>query len=196
MKRGLGCSLLLCGLLAACGGDCTQATSWTSVAEDALDAAQKTQRAAAFQAKDAVFQQLSGALTSTIRESGPAAAIAVCRTQAQEIAARVSGELKVTIGRTSFRLRNASNKPPAWAASLVAAEHPDNAYLAAPDGTLGVLLPIRLQNACLTCHGEPETIAVDVRTTIQDLYPGDGAMGFEQGDLRGYFWIEVPPPSE
>jgi len=189
---------LLCAslLLTACGRDCSQTAAWAPVAEDALDAAQKTQRAAAFEAKDAMFKQLSGALMGAIQESGPAAAIGVCQSVAPEIAARVSEERGVTIGRTSFRLRNAENTAPAWAAALVDAQHADNAYLASPDGSLGVLLPIRLQNPCMTCHGDPASVADDVKTKIESLYPDDQAMGFAQGDLRGYFWIEVPAASE
>ncbi len=183
-------------LLAACGGDGSESTAWTPVAEDALDAAQNAQRAWAFQAKDAMFEELSGTLMGAIRDSGAAEAIDVCRCEAPQIATRVSKEQGVTIGRTSFRLRNPKNTPPAWAASLVEAQAADNAYVVGADGRLGVLLPIRLQNPCLTCHGDPASVADDVKAQIERWYPDDEALGFAQGDLRGYFWIEVPAASE
>lgn len=188
---------VLCGLLllAACGGE-EVGTSWTSVAEDALDDAQKGQRATAFRAKDAMFKELSGALMGAIKAEGPAAAINVCRCEAPQVATRVSKKEGVTIGRTSFRLRNAKNTPPAWAKALVDAQAADNAYVAGSDGSLGLLLPIRLQAPCLTCHGDPAKIADDVRAEIERWYPDDRATGFAQGDLRGYFWIEVPRATE
>lgn len=192
--------LLCClGLFVAACGDCEDrhdARSWVPVAEDALDGAQKTQRVAAFEAKDAMFKELSGALMGAIRDGGPAAAIDVCRREAPQVAMRVSKEHGVVIGRTSFRLRNAKNAPPAWAESLVADATADNAYAAGSDGTLGLLLPIRLQNACLTCHGDPAAIPDEVRSELERWYPDDQATGFAQGDLRGYFWIEVPAKNE
>ena len=139
-----------------------------------------------------MFAELSGALMGAIETDGPSAAINVCRCEAPQVAKRISKQHGVEIGRTSFRLRNAKNTPPAWARALVDAEVGENAYASGSDGRLGVLLPIRLQNPCLTCHGDAAAIAEDVRAEIERWYPDDEAMGFKQGDLCGYFWIEVP----
>lgn len=54
------------------------------------------------------------------------------------------------------------------------------------------MLPIKLKKACLTCHGPADTIAADVKSKLAELYPTDDATGFSEGDLRGWFWIEVP----
>ena len=196
MKTQLVSALLVAFLLAGCGRPCEDGVAWTPVEEDALDTTQNMQRANAFAAKDLMFKQLSGALMKAIQESGPAAAIGVCREQAPSIATSVSEKTGVRIGRTAFKLRNAENTPPAWAASLVEAQHADNAYRVAPDGRLGVFLPIRLQQPCLTCHGDVSKIADDVKAQIDELYPDDQAMGFAQGDLRGWFWVEVPAPAQ
>jgi hypothetical protein len=32
----------------------------------------------------------------------------------------------------------------------------------------------------------------EVKQTLAKEYPDDQATGFEEGDLRGWFWIEVP----
>ena len=40
---------------------------------------------------------------------------------------------------------------------------------------------------CLQCHGT--AIAPPVAEKLAELYPGDKATGFEQGDLRGAFVI-------
>ena len=184
-------------LLAACGGDEGRPLAWSPVAEDALDAAQKTQRATAFRAKDAMFKDLSGALMGAIRERGPAAAIDVCRGEAPAIAARIAEREKradrpYLVPAAQCR----RTRRPCGPARSSRGSGPTTRTLAATDGSLGVLLPIRLQAACLTCHGDPAAVAADVRAEIERWYPDDAAMGFAQGDLRGYFWIEVPTPAE
>jgi hypothetical protein len=42
------------------------------------------------------------------------------------------------------------------------------------------------------CHGPREMIADEVQTALSAHYPEDRAVGFSEGDLRGWFWIEVP----
>ena len=55
------------------------------------------------------------------------------------------------------------------------------------------MLPILLQPECEMCHGEPAAVAEEVRARIDEHYPDDQALGFTAGDLRGWFWVEVPP---
>jgi hypothetical protein len=43
---------------------------------------------------------------------------------------------------------------------------------------------------CLTCHGS--NIKLNLRTRINELYPEDKAYGFEIGDIRGAFTIQIP----
>jgi cytochrome c553 len=54
------------------------------------------------------------------------------------------------------------------------------------------LLPIRLVALCATCHGDATTIPAPVQERLAALYPQDQATGFRDGDLRGWFWVEVP----
>ena len=49
-----------------------------------------------------------------------------------------------------------------------------------------------MQAACLACHGPAEQIAPDVKELLAREYPSDQATGFQEGDLRGWFWVEVP----
>jgi hypothetical protein len=131
-------------------------------------------------------------LKSEIAANGHEAAIAVCRDRAPEIASEVSREKELRIGRTSYRLRNPGNAPPPWARDLVRRRVEEPRYLLGPGGTLAALLPIRLQEACLACHGPAESIPEGVREALAASYPEDRATGFEAGELRGWFWIEVP----
>jgi len=118
-------------------------------------------------------------------EKGPAAAIEVCRTEADGVRMR----------RTSHRLRNPANEAPRWVAPIVATWTAADAertpvVVALPDDRAGYVEPIMVQPMCLACHGE--TLAEDVAARIATLYPADQATGFSVGDFRGVFWVEFP----
>ncbi len=188
-------SLILAVLAAGLPGcgtkDGAEQGAWTEVAEADLTPAQEQQLEHALEARKVLFSRLSAELKDTMQESGPVAAIAVCKDSAPRIARAVSEEQGLQIGRTSFKLRNPSNVPPNWAEPVVERQASDPVYLAGPSGELGVLLPIRAQGACLTCHGGEEDVPSEVRAAVANLYPEDEATGFAAGDLRGWFWIEV-----
>jgi hypothetical protein len=163
------------------------------VAVPEMTSQQATQRDQALAARDDLSAQLSGRLVDALATQGPAAAIAVCAEEAPRIAAQISESRGVAIGRTSFRLRNPRNTPPAWATDLVRRRVVEPVFLT--DGQrLAALLPIRLQAACLTCHGPAEDIAPEVRQALAANYPQDRARDFREGALRGWFWVEVPAP--
>lgn len=144
-------------------------------------------------ARDDLFGQLMTRLQAAIEQQGTASAISVCQQEAPKIARAVGEARGLSIGRTSWKLRNPKNLPPAWATALVEARTEGPSALAHPDGRLGALLPIRLKEQCLTCHGAAEAIPAEVRTALKARYPDDQATGFAEGDLRGWFWVEVPP---
>jgi hypothetical protein len=118
-------------------------------------------------------------------------AISVCSKEAPQIAEQISQEHRLQIGRTSFRLRNTDNKPPAWAKQLVANRASEPTYLT-QEGKLAALLPIRIQAPCPVCHGPEDTIQSRVKDALLDHYPKDQATDFRGGDLRGWFALEVP----
>ena len=143
-------------------------------------------------AKDALFKKLSGRLMETMTGEGPVAAIGVCKTEAPEIAKAVSEEYGLTIGRTGVRLRNSTNLPPRWSRQLVESQTDTPTFVTLSGGSAAALLPIKLQAQCLMCHGPKEQIAPDIQTQLGKLYPDDEATGFQEGELRGWFWIELP----
>jgi hypothetical protein len=157
-----------------------------------LSPKQEQQKQVAIAAKDAMFEKLSGTLMSAIESDGPAQAIDVCKVAAPAIGEQVKRDFGVEIGRTSFKLRNITNAGPDWAASFVEAKTEEPAFVELPDDALGVLLPIMLKQKCTLCHGDHETLQEDVRAALDLHYPNDAATGFRKGDLRGWFWVEVP----
>ncbi|MCA9175444.1 MAG: DUF3365 domain-containing protein [Planctomycetales bacterium] len=180
----------------------------TEPAEQATDAKAKadttpapsdagtTAKERALAAKNALFTKLSSRLVEAMSSGGPAAAIQVCSQDAVKIAAVVSESQGVRIGRTSFKLRNPRNAPPEWTVPFVEQRVAEPQFVELPDGNTGALLPIKLQTACLACHGPEDTIASDVKAKLAELYPEDQATGFHDGDLRGWFWVEVPASND
>lgn len=167
--------------------------AWQPVAVTDMTPEQKAEQQKCEEAVKAMAGRLMGELTTALDSGGPTGAIEVCRTRAPEIAAAISNQYGLLIGRTSFRLRNPANAPPEWAAKLVADRVSEPTWLAGPNGRLGGLLPIRLKAECGMCHGPREQIAPEVLSTLEESYPDDAATGFKVGDLRGWFWVATPP---
>jgi hypothetical protein len=168
------------------------AVPWPQLEPYDMTETQKAQHELALGAVNALMVELMGELTAALDSGGPAGGIAVCRNQAPFIARRVSEQYGVDIGRTSFALRNPSNQPPPWAEPLVVERIDEPVFVAGPTGQFGALLPIRLKAECQMCHGQADEIADEVQAAIAEHYPQDDAIGFQSGDLRGWFWIEVP----
>jgi hypothetical protein len=169
------------------------AVDWQPVAPIDMSATQKAQNELVVVATNALMAELLGELEAALGSGGGRAGIETCREKAPMIAARVSEQYGLRIGRTSDRLRNPGNAPPAWALRQVAERTAEPTFLAGPGGELGALLPIRLKAECQMCHGPVEAIDEEIRQAIADVYPDDRAVGFVEGDLRGWIWVEAPP---
>jgi mono/diheme cytochrome c family protein len=178
-------------LIASCGGS-TGTSPWRTLAQKDFDVAQERQYEQALTARSAMFGALMSRVSAEMAASGPAGTVQVCSEAAPEIAAAIAEEHGVRIGRTSWKLRNPSNVAPAWAAELLADRPAEERSAAGPEGQLGVTLPIHLNANCLVCHGEAAELAPEVREALAAHYPEDNATGFADGDLRGWFWVEVP----
>jgi len=166
---------------------------WVRLAPEEMTEQQQQLRTQGTEAVQAMASRLMGELHEALDERGPDGAIEVCSMRAPEIAATVSNEFGLLIGRTSFRLRNPSNMPPEWAEGLVSERVEGPVWLEGPGGTVAGMMPIRLKPECEMCHGPTAQIAEEVQTALAEMYPQDVATGFQDGDLRGWFWVEVPP---
>jgi hypothetical protein len=167
-------------------------SGWTVVSADELSEAQLAQQRRGLDAVQAMAGSLMGELVTALDEDGPDGAIEVCSMRAPEIAAVVSNEYGVVLGRTSHRLRNSSNLPPEWAANLVRDNVAEPTWLVGPEGRLAGLLPIQTKAECGMCHGPREELADEVIAKLDEYYPDDEAVGFSEGDLRGWIWVEAP----
>lgn len=165
---------------------------WQLTAADDLDEAGRLQLERARAAQRDLGRELMAELGAAMDAGGPTAAIEACRQVARQRTVEVGERHGLRLGRTSKQLRNPANTAPAWARELVVSERTEATLLVSPDGRLGVLEPIRLQPQCEMCHGRPSAIAEEVQTILAETYPEDQATGFAAGDLRGWFWFEVP----
>lgn len=165
------------------------------------DALPKSLQAAHAKA-DAAMSKLQATLQARVAEmmasGGPTATINVCRVEAPERTGEVAKAEGLELGRTSARLRNPANAPRDWAKGWVeanagkkAAEVKGRVFRLA-GGRIGVLRPIPVGAPCLSCHGPKEKVAPEVAATLAQHYPNDAAVGFAEGDLRGFFWAELP----
>lgn len=153
------------------------------------------QAAKAEAAIGALRAKLLTRVTEVMGQDGPQKAIEVCSTEAVALTAQIGREQGVELGRTSFRVRNPANAPRAWAAETVNAAAGLKAADARPalfdlGDRVGVLQPMPVGAVCVTCHGAQ--LEPGIAEAVKARYPDDRATGFAEGDLRGFFWAEVP----
>jgi len=182
----LALALLLCGCPGPGGGAPTPQP--TRGAQERPD----PRRAQAMEAAKALGEQLKARLGQAIQEGGLGAGIETCKVAAPAIGTKLSGERSLRLGRTSFKLRNPANAVPTWAQAEVDARRETPSFSEGPDGTLRALLPIRMAGLCVACHGPRESLSQEVQEALAQRYPEDRATGFGEGELRGWFWVEVP----
>ena len=179
--------------LAAAGSDVEPA----AYAPGAVPAELRPAVSRAEAAVQSLQKKLQARLAQSMAAGGPQAAIAVCRDDAPRLAAETAGETGLRLGRTSDRLRNPRNAAPPWASPYVQAAAGRAAAGVEPvvvdlGTSVGVLVPIAVGPACTRCHGPPDSLPPEVRRVLAESYASDRAVGYREGDHRGYFWAEVP----
>jgi hypothetical protein len=186
--RALSLTLLL---LVGCKTEGPQAWS-----KETIPAELRPATSAAEAAMDEIQKNMLSALTAKMAEGGPVAAVAACQSIAPALTASIAQARGVDLGRTSFRLRNVRNAPRPWAVAAVQAAAGKKAaaesirYLDLGD-RVGILRPIPVGAPCLACHGDAAKFSPELKATLAAAYPKDEAVGFQEGDLRGFFWAEV-----
>lgn len=174
-------------------------TIWTTHAAASVPAELRP----ALERADRLIVTLQGALlkelTRELERGGPAAAMKACHLGTIAEVYRTIREEGVAAGRTSDRLRNPTNAAPPWAEPIVAANAGRRAsevggFVVELGDRVGVLRPIPVGRMCTGCHGPDAALGQAVRAELRERYPADRAVGFREGDLRGWFWVEMPRP--
>lgn len=156
----------------------------------------------AIQHADRTIISLQTAVLRELKEKlprdGPVVLMRSCHLWTVAAAYTLERQEGVAAGRTSDRLRNPKNAPRAWAAPIVEQyggrrAHDVDGFVVDLGDRVGVMRPIVFQQApCGACHGPVKTLDRRVLAELDELYPADQAVGYRQGDLRGWFWVEVP----
>jgi Protein of unknown function (DUF3365) len=191
--------MLFTATLGLCGSAQTPATppEWPTYSIAQAPAALRP----AIQRGDLLITALQGALISQLRRDlgagGPSLAMRSCHLDTTGAAYRAARDEGLAAGQTSARLRNPTNAPRPWAAAIVQryTDQPSaavNGFVIDLGDRAGILRPIREQAMCGSCHGPHEKLSAGVRAELADRYPRDRAIGFREGDIRGWFWVEVP----
>ncbi len=200
--RGLSCLFLIatvvCGI-AACtsrsaNNGAEPATSWSF---DDTPVALAPYRDRAKQGFDAVGKRLIPRLTAALASGGAAEAVRVCKDVAQPMTHEARGQVGFPVGRTSHKLRNPANSAPSWLKALVYGSAGKKGSDVQPlvfdlGDRVGVASPIIAAEMCLQCHGSDDQINAEVQQILAAEYPQDAARGFAAGDVRGWFWAELP----
>ena len=142
---------------------------------------------------DALLRELNDALA----RGGPGDAIDACHIDVTAVSQRLGRSHGVPAGRTGDRLRDPTNAPRPWAAGIVkeyATRRARDVEGFAVDlgDRVGVIRPIAERSMCAGCHGPLEGLGSGVRQVLAERYPADRAVGFANGEIRGWYWVEMP----
>lgn len=147
---------------------------------------------------------LASNLVEAIQESGTEGALAFCNIQAIPLTDSMSVELEAHIKRVTDQPRNPDNL-----ANKSELEYIRSAKLDLSEGkevspsihyinekVIGYY-PIITNQLCMQCHGN-ENSQIDDATLekINTLYPEDQATGYDVGELRGIWVVEMQEQSE
>ena len=148
----------------------------------------------------AMLKELGQTLQAAMADGGPENAIGVCKTQAPEIAMKLSMKHQLKVARVGTRARNPDmGVPNDWQTQalkqfesrLAKGDKPyDIEFIqlvksGSYDLELRYAKPIVLQPMCTACHGTPEQISPEVKAKLDQLYPNDKAINYKPGELRG-----------
>ena len=141
---------------------------------------------------DTMIRELTDAL-----KAGAGRAMDACHVDVDEAAYRVGRSEGIAAGRTSDRLRRPTNAPRPWAAPLVKAYAGKPAkdvegFVVDLGATVGVMRPMAQRPMCASCHGPADKLSSAVRAALKERYPADRGTGFKEGEIRGWFWVEIP----
>lgn len=148
---------------------------------------------------DLVIVAMHGAvlrdLHRELSERSPARAINFFHLDITAAIQRLERDEGIAAGWTSDRLRNPANAPKPWVAPLVQAHAGQPArsvegFAVDLGDKVGVLRPIVERPICASCHG-PQ-LAPGVQAAMPLRYRLDRAVGFANGEIRGWYWVEMP----
>jgi len=155
--------------------------------------------------KDAAIRYAQGSqkvlakgLMQAIESQGIVYAIGFCKDTAEILTHSISNVLNIEISRVSDKNRNPNNAATQEELSYilkVKAQLSKNEEIEPQYSITGdkvrAYIPITTKPLCLNCHGNPNHINAEVLDRINDLYPNDKAMNYNDKEVRGIWVVEL-----
>ena len=147
---------------------------------------------------------LGSVLIPTVTQEGPIAALEFCNINAIPLTDSMSVDQERKIYRVSDKPRNLDNQASEMEMEYIASvkgklilgEPVTPAVHAIGDRVIGYY-PILTNQFCLQCHGNVgQEINEETYAVIQRLYPEDKATGYDEGEIRGIFVVEMEGKKE
>jgi len=140
---------------------------------------------------------LATQLKKTIKEQGAIEAISFCNLKAYPLTDSLSQIHQVVIKRVATKFRNHNNQANQQEERIIQeyinllSQNKDlSPVIERENGIIHFYAPIKVQKACLKCHGTLGTEVSDsLYNHIKNLYPKDLAIDFKEGDIRGVWNI-------
>jgi excinuclease UvrABC ATPase subunit len=125
-----------------------------------------------------------------------------CTKNAKDVAKKAMADFpeNIKVRRVAIKYRNPNNKPDELDLKVLnqlkeAVESNSSkvmpVVIKADDNTTRVYAPLKVEKACLKCHGDVKSMNADVAKIIKDKYPEDKAIDFKEGDFRGAAVAEI-----
>jgi hypothetical protein len=146
------------------------------------------------------FSAISGELKAALQRGGVAEALKHCNVRALPLTDSLARVHQIGLRRVSNKPRNRANKADKLEEFVIKGftndqneKNPITPKLVLKQDTVLYFKPITIQALCLNCHGTPgnEVSEADDRL-IRQLYPGDKAVGYKLGDVRGLWRVAFP----
>lgn len=146
------------------------------------------------------FAAISGELQTALQRGGIEAALHHCNVRAIPLTDSLARTQHVSLRRVSNKPRNRNNKADRLEEFMIKGftndqneKNPITPKLVLKNDTVMYYKPIIIQALCLNCHGTPGNELLEKNDRlIRQLYPGDKAVGYKQGDVRGLWRVAFP----
>jgi len=142
-------------------------------------------------------KNLMGALRSALGKGDIAGAIKICSAQAMPLtteSAQVDPAV-LSIHRRTDKWRNPANQADRLDKIAMQRFQKNKALSEWTISESGEVTryyqPLRILPMCLTCHGDPDTFADEVKEALGAHYAKDRATGYKEGELRGVIQVRV-----
>lgn len=145
---------------------------------------------------------LTGKMKKELKKENKDLMVDFCANQAQDITKGVNNLLPegVSVKRIALKNRNELNRVDKIDIPHIKelekraekSKKPESLYklLETKEGYV-MYRPISVRKKCLTCHGDKSKMNSVIKAKIEKKYPDDQAFGFNVGDFRGVFKIEI-----